>query len=297
MLGSRDLALRYDDIFRLALPVLEASAARLGASGHALAFFDSGGWMLWLGGDPDIAARLTRLDFRPGTRWLADAAADAQLPAAPAERPPLELVVSNRGAPTAPWRCASAPVLAQPAGAWLGSLHVTSRGDAEALAAAGPVADAIEERVRAARSVREHVVEFALRGAAPSDAILAVDASGRLLAATPEARRRLALDAEVPERAREELRDALERAPATDHPELELDWPGVARVRLAVSPVRCEGRAVGGIVRVPVQRAAARPAPPPGAPVPAADGAHGGARYAFDGILGESEAIRAAVAL
>ena len=54
---------------------------------------------------------------------------------------------------------------------------------------------------------------------------------------------------------------------------------------------------MGGIVRVAAPRAAARAAAASGAPASAPAGAHPGARYAFDRILGASEAIRAAVAL
>jgi sigma-54 dependent transcriptional regulator, acetoin dehydrogenase operon transcriptional activator AcoR len=283
-----ELARRLDDTYRLALPVLEASVARLGSSGNALAFFDSAGWMLWLGGDRSVAECLARLDFRPGTRWLGDAPAATPRPAGAADRRALELVVSDRAAPDA-WRCASAPILGRPAGEWLGTVHVTSRGGADALADAGAIADAVEERVRSARSVREHVVDFALRAAGSAEAVFAVDASGRLLAASPEARRRFALDPDVPERVREDLCAALEQAPESSHPELELEWPGAPSVKLAASPVRVDGRAVGGILRATASQAAARPSQPP-APRPAA-------RYAFDRILGESEAIRAALAL
>jgi transcriptional regulator with PAS, ATPase and Fis domain len=290
VLTPGELGLRYDDVYRLAIPVLEASAAKLAPSAHALAFFDAGGWMLWLGGDAGIAERLAALDFRPGTRWYGDASAAGLVATASADRRALELVVSD-GVVTSPqsWRCSWAPVLGRPAGEWLGSVHVTGRGELDELAAAGAIADAVEDRVRSARAVRQQVIEFALRSS-PADAMFAVDSSGRLVAVTAEARRHLPLEGgDLPGSVREDLRAALEQASPAAPPELFLDGPAASRVRLVASPVRYEQHAIGGIVRVVGARAPARPeAAPAGAPV---------ARYAFEQIRGDSEAIRAALAL
>ena len=286
-LTAGELAQRLDDAFWLAVPVLEESAARLASSGQALSFFDSAGWMLWVGGCGAIVDHLAELDFRPGTRWLP--AADP-LAAASADRRALELVVSDRDPPSPEaWRCSAAAVKSRPGGEVLGTVHLTARGDAPDLAAAGAIARAVEERVRSALAVREQVIEFAFRAATPSEAILAVDGGGRLVAASPAARRLLGLQGELPPSVREDLRAALERASAAPDGDAVLEWPGAPQVTLLASAVRLEQRAVGGIVRVAGGRSPSRVAPPSAErPV---------ARYAFEQILGRSEAIGAAIAV
>jgi sigma-54 dependent transcriptional regulator, acetoin dehydrogenase operon transcriptional activator AcoR len=284
-----ELARRLDDAFWLAVPVLEESAARLASSGHALSFFDSSGWMLWMSGCGAIVDRLAELDFRPGTRWLEGASAADPL-AASVDRRALELVVSDRDPPSREaWHCSGAAVEARPGGGLLGTVHLTARGDAPDPAAAGAIARAVEERVRSALAVREQVIEFAFRTAAPAEPILAVDGGGRLVSASPAARRLLGLQGELPPSVREDLRAALERASAAPDAEVVLEWPGASQVTLLASPVRLEQRAVGGIVRVCGGRSPSRMAAPSAErPV---------ARYAFEQILGRSEAIGAAVAV
>jgi sigma-54 dependent transcriptional regulator, acetoin dehydrogenase operon transcriptional activator AcoR len=281
-----ELARHQGDVFRLALPVLESCAARPGTAPHALAFLDPGGWLLWVGGDRGVAARLGALDFRPGTRWLGSPGAPD--PRAAADRRGLELVVPDRAASPAPWRCSSAPVVGRAGGGLLGTIHLTTR-DVGELAGVAATADAIAERLHLALAIREQVVEFAMRTAAPADAMFAVDASGRVLASTPEGARLLAAQGgELPQCVRDELRCALDATPLAAAPEIVLRGRGSPATLLA-APVRCEQRAVGAIVRL---------APGGGAaPAEPRTGGRPAARYAFEQILGASDAIGAAVAL
>ncbi|HEY6002324.1 MAG TPA: sigma 54-interacting transcriptional regulator, partial [Anaeromyxobacter sp.] len=183
----------------------------------------------------------------------------------------------------------AAAVAARPGGELLGMVHLTARGDAPDLAAVEAIARAVEERVRSALAVREQVIEFAFRAATPAEAIFAVDGGGRLLSASAAARRLLALQGELPPSVREDLRAVLERASAAPESEAVLEWPGAPQVTLLASPVRFEQRAVGGIVRVCGGRSPARVAAPSAErPV---------ARYAFEQILGRSEAIGGAIAI
>ena len=142
------------------------------------------------------------------------------------------------------------------------------------------------------------MIEYAFRSAgAGGDGLFAVDRRGRVLAANDAAQRRLSFAGlEVPLPIREALEATLkQRALALDR-EFAVDWqeaPG--KIKLLASPVRYGQQPVGALVRVvatgapsPSRPAAKVQAPPPPPPV---------SRYEFAQILGESEAIRGAIAL
>jgi sigma-54 dependent transcriptional regulator, acetoin dehydrogenase operon transcriptional activator AcoR len=287
---------RSDDAYRLALPVLESSAEHLAQTRSVLSFFDTEGWRLWVGGGDVARERLCGIGIVLGTSCLHAAAACGHA-----------LVVSDAVAPhdgdagevaarrRRPVSCAALVVvpgtreragvvcIAGPAGSLERRMPI----------AAQAVARAVGERLRSARQVREHVVQFALEAAtAAGDALLAMDLSGRVIAANDAARGRLGfegLDAPAPVRQVLGASGALAAAPC----ELTVECPGASgEVRLLVSPVRYERHATGVVVRVLERPMGPRPR------VRGAPASPGSAtRYGFRQILGESAALRAATAL
>jgi transcriptional regulator with PAS, ATPase and Fis domain len=281
---SPELARRSDgDVFRLTAPVLRRLAGEVAASGHVLSFFDAAGWMLWMGGCARNAKRLAEIGFRPGERCHA---MTEQLTGAAGGSEP-----SWVG-----WVTSVAAIAGTSSTTPVGFAHVAAPAPLEKeLVAASTIAHAIQERFRSAVAVREHVVAHSLRiAAAAQDPTFAVDAGGDVIGANDPARDRLALrDTPLPAPIRERLA-ALLAAPATmrgrigTELDLDIEWPGeTGRLKLVVSVIRFEDQAIGAVLRVARRGRPAR-APRRGAP-------H--ARYGFDQIRGESEAIRTTVAL
>ena len=149
----------------------------------------------------------------------------------------------------------------------------------------------MEERIRARQQVRDEVVRHAMRAArSGGEAMIAVDARGRVLQASDAARRRLSLDGgELPRAVRERLVSALHGPEAQGDEELSVEWPGTGdeRRRVACAVVLHERRAAGAILHVPSPRSR-------GARVARQRLA---ARYAFEQILGRSERLDAALHL
>ncbi|HET9599182.1 MAG TPA: sigma 54-interacting transcriptional regulator [Anaeromyxobacteraceae bacterium] len=277
-----------DDVLRLAASTLAEFGAELAASGHVLSFFDADGWMRWIGGSPRNAERLAELGFRPGER--------CHYPAGPTTgsepRAPLEVISDRR------WRCAEG---------WVSSVAPIARPSSPAPAAfvkvaappqlarrqvvtARAIAHVLQERLQSAITVREHVVDYAMGVAAGAHEVaFAIDTAGRLIGATGAARRRLLDGGQVPAVVRARLADLLTGA-AGRGPRLRvIDWPG-GPLRMAVSIIRYHDQAVGAVIRAGAEGRRARDAPEVHALAALA-------RYDFDRILGESEALRAAIAL
>ena len=293
---------RFDETYRLALPVLEEFGARLATSQHVLTYFDAAGWMLSIGGNPRTAERVAGINFCPGANWREEVVGTNGPGTAFTERRPIEVYASEHFVEAwQSWSCSAAPILTPGSGELLGLVDLTgpwTAHDAQALVAARAIAHAVEERLRSALLVREQVIEYAFRSAgAGGDGLFAVDRRGRVLAANDAAQRRLSFAGlEVPVPIREALEATLkQRALALDR-EFAVDWqeaPG--KIKLLASPVRYGQQPVGALVRVvatgapsPSRPAAKVQAPPPPPPV---------SRYEFAQILGESEAIRGAIVL
>jgi transcriptional regulator of acetoin/glycerol metabolism len=298
--GDDELAARRerDEALELAAPALAELAGRLGAEGHLLAFFDADGCMLSIGGDPGAVERAAGIHLCPGASWREEATGTNGAGTALAERRPVEVFASEHYVEACqPWTSAGAPVLspasADPAGAvavagpW--ELHAP-----QALVAAAAIAALVGERLRAAQAVRDEVVRHALRGArAGGDALVAIDGRGRLVSANDTARRRVALDGELPPEVRERLGAALRAAAAAPQDEFSLDWPGGGdeRRRAVCAPVCLGARAVGAVIRV-LSAPAPRVVRATGRPRSGAT-----TRYGFQDIIGRSEPLRAALEL
>ena len=162
----------------------------------------------------------------------------------------------------------------------------------QGLVAAAALASAVEERLRARQEVRDELVRHAMRAARGSgEAVVAVDARGRVLQASDAARRRLTFeDGELPRAVRERLALALRAGEPPGDEELFVEWPGPGdeRRRLVCATVLHERRAAGALLHL--------------APPPSASGGRGArqrltARYGFEEILGRSERLRAALDL
>ena len=130
----------------------------------------------------------------------------------------------------------------------------------QAILVAKAVARAVEERLRAAVTIRDEVVKYAFRAAHDSgDALVAVDARGKVVAANDAATRRRILEAgALPPPIRAALTAALRggrSAPAAS------STSSRRMDRRSSSPVEYDGTWVGAIVRVPApaQGGAARP--------------------------------------
>ncbi|WP_242393484.1 sigma-54-dependent Fis family transcriptional regulator [Anaeromyxobacter oryzisoli] len=286
-----------DEAYVAAGPVLEAFSARLREAGHVLALFDAAGWLLHLGGDPAVADALATANFRPGASWREDATGTNGPGTTLVERCATEVFASEHFVEAwHGWTSAAAPILVPGSDAPVGVVDLTAPWDAPAppaLATAAAIAAAISERLRARQAVRDGIVRYALRDARDSgDALVAVDARGRVLEANGAALRRLALeDGELPVDARDRVLAALRGAAGAGDDALPIEWAGHGgdRRRAFASVVTHEGAAVGAILRVLPPATTARAAR--GAPSPAA------MREAFAPIRGRSEAIRAAIDL
>jgi transcriptional regulator of acetoin/glycerol metabolism len=301
LVSDEELELRRerDETLAVAAPVLAGFSAILAESGEALAYFDADGCMLSIGGDLRTVRRAAEIHFCPGARWTEDAAGTNGPGTSLAERRPVEVFGSEHYVLAwRAWASASAPILAPGRAEPVGVVDITGPSEAhdrQALLAAAAIASAVEQRLRAILGVRDEVVRHAMRSArASGDALLAVDARGRVLAANDAARRRLSLDGELPPEVRERIAAAL-RAAGADAPEEELsmDWPWGAddRRRVVCSPMRYGERPIGSLVRV-------LPAPAPRT-IRASARPRSGAttRYGFQDIVGRSERLRAALDL
>jgi transcriptional regulator with PAS, ATPase and Fis domain len=281
---------RRDTSCRLALLVLEEFAARLPA-GHVLSFVEAAGLIRWMRGDGAALAQLAAAGLRPGARCPSDAPRASGPGDAAPERRTLELV-GPATRDQALWSCSAAAVSA-PGGEPFGIAHVAARTALGEHVAATAVARAVEERLRAARSVRDHVIAFALRSAAPGDALVAVDADGGVVDANSAGRRWLGPDGG---RIKEHLvagLQAAERGGLDADTDLSPSGPGAVGPRLIATPVRYEQVLLGAVVRV-VGGGAHRAVVARAAGAPTAALA---ARYASEQILGASRGVRAALDL
>jgi sigma-54 dependent transcriptional regulator, acetoin dehydrogenase operon transcriptional activator AcoR len=286
-----------DDAHRLALPVLREFGERLAPLKHVLAYFDPAGWMLSVDGDPRVAERVAEINFCPGANWSEASVGTNGPGTALAERRPVKVFATEHYVEAwQSWTCSAAPILDPDTGVALGLIDITGPWQSHqvhALVAARAIAQAIQERLRSARLLRDQVVEYAFRAAEGGDeGLIAVDHRGRALAANDAVRRRLAFEGlDLPSPLLSALESAL-MPPGRSDRELSVVFPKAGTVRLQARPVRFDGELVGAVVRVApaaVPRAAARLASP--------RVVAGATRYDFDKILGRSEAVGAALKL
>ena len=275
-----------DEILKLALPILHEFADIL--SDHVVTYLDQDGWLLALLGDPRIIEQVRDIHFTPGVNWSEESAGTNGPGTALATGQPLEVFASEHFVQAwHSWSCAAAPVRDRREARPVGLVDVTSPWELQsrqALNLAKVIARAVEQRVHSVQSVRDEVVRHALRAARNAgDALVAVDALGRIVAVNDAAERRgLAPARALAPAAQQAVKGLLTASPAPD---------GEVHVRLPEGPgilaaVQHEGATVGAILRLARPPKSARPAHE--AP---------SARYRFEGILGESQARRRALDL
>jgi transcriptional regulator of acetoin/glycerol metabolism len=283
-----------DDVLALATPILRDFAGRLGLSDHVLAFFDREGFMLSIDGDPGVVEGVKEISFMPGVSWSEDSAGTNGPGTALASGKAVEVFASEHFVTAwQSWSCAAAPVRAPGEAAPVALVDITGPWEVQrrqAILVAKAIARAIEERIRAACCVRDEVVRHAFRAAhASGDALVAVDATARVVAANDAAGRRAITEAgALPPLLRAAfLRAVRARRPGGD-PDLRLELAGGREVIASV--VEYDRTPVGAILRAPA------PAAPRGA-APSRARAAPCARYEFGRILGRSEELRDAVEL
>ncbi|HSD22108.1 MAG TPA: sigma-54-dependent Fis family transcriptional regulator [Anaeromyxobacter sp.] len=265
VLSSDALAERCerDEALALASPILRDFAARLALSGHVLAYFDGDGWMLTIDGDRRVVELVEDINFRPGANWAEDAAGTNGPGTALAAGKPLEVFASEHFvAALQPWSCAAAPVMAPGLSTPVGLVDITGPWEVQrrqAILVAKAVARAVEERLRAAVTIRDEVVKYAFRAAHDSgDALVAIDARGQVVAANDAATRRRILEAgALPPSIRGALAGVLRGARPGHGGEIHHEPPNGGPAFVA-SPVEYEGTRVGAIVRIPAPSSAAR---------------------------------------
>jgi len=280
-----------DDVIHLTSSMLAEFGTELAASGHVLSLFDADGWMLWMGGSAQNAERLAELGFRPGERCHYPAGPS------PASEPRALEVISNRR-----WRCAEgwvssvAPIAGPCSPAPAAFVKVAAPpplSKRRHVVAARAIAHVLQERLHSALTIREHVVDYAMEVAAGAhEAAFAIDTDGRVIGATDAARRHLGLGGgPTPDAIRERLAALLATTGERQSRDLAIELPGgTGLVKLVASIIRYRDRPVGAVFRAGVEARRSRAARALHAPAAVA-------RYGFDHLLGDSEALRAAIAL
>jgi transcriptional regulator of acetoin/glycerol metabolism len=290
--GELEERCRRDPAFRLAQPILEEFARRLGSIQHVLAYFDAAGWMLSIQGHQPAVDGVAEINFAPGACWSEASAGTNGPGTAIAEGRPVEVFASEHFVEAwQAWSCAGAPVFRPGEAAPVGLVDITGPWEAhhpQALVIAKAIARAIEERLAVAASVRDEVIRFAFRGARGRDEpLLAVDESGRILAANGPATSRIGLaEGRLPPDLRLEVDRLVGGAGEADR---EFAWRDL---RLVAQPVLHQGCPVGAVLRAVREETGASHRPRGQARLAAP-----ALRWGFDQILFESVAMRQAVEL
>jgi transcriptional regulator of acetoin/glycerol metabolism len=279
-----------DTVLHIASSILDDFAARLDLSGHVLAYLDAEGCMLTIDGDQRVIDRVADIDFRPGANWAEDSAATNGPGTALAEGKSIEVFASEHFVTKwQSWSCAAAPIFSPGEERPVGLVDITGPWEVQrrqAILVARAIARAVEERLRAAKGVRDEVVRHALLSLRNSgDALFGVDLHGRVIGANEAATKRIVSGGSLPQEVKKTLADFLRkcsRLPPGEAPIQTADG-----TTLVVSPVQYEGASVGAIVRAPPSRTGVRAGP---ARAPST-------RYEFARILGRSEPIQRAVEL
>ena len=282
-----------EDCLRLAAPILRDFTQRVRLRDHVLAYFDGEGYLLAIDGDRRILERLAAIGLSPGVSWAEESAGTNGPGTALAARKPVEVFAGEHYVSAwQAWSSAAAPIRVVGSPAPAGVVSMTGPWEVrrrQGVTFVSAVARAVEERLRAARAVRDEVVRYAFRAARDAgEALVAVDSQGRVIAANEAAARWNVLDSGHLPPAMGEAVAGLMRATSTrSDGDVRVDLPdGPPAI---VSPVSYEGSRVGAIVRLSASPAGRRR---PGLPDRAAP-----ARYDFACVLGNSPRVRHAVEL
>ncbi len=279
-----------DTVLQIASTILEDFSARLDLSGHVLAYLDGEGWMLSIDGDQRVIERVAEIEFRPGANWAEDSAATNGPGTALAEGKAIEVFASEHFVSTwQAWSCAAAPVFEEGDERPVGLVDITGPWEVQrrqAILVARAIARAVQERLRAAKGVRDEVLRHAFLALRNSgDALVGIDAKGRVIGANEGAtKRRLVTAGALSPLLKKAVADVLCGARP---PGAEVPIQGPDGKMLVASPVQYDGTSVGAILRavatITVHVAPARTQP--------------SARYEFSRILGKSPTIQRAVEL
>jgi sigma-54 dependent transcriptional regulator, acetoin dehydrogenase operon transcriptional activator AcoR len=287
----------WNEVLRLAPGVLQTFADGLSLSDHALAYFDSEGWMLSILGDPVMVDRLEEISFRPGTSWSEESAGTNGPGTSLATGKPVEVFASEHYvAAWQPWSCAAAPIRVPGSSTPVGIVDLTGPWEVrrrQALMVVKAIARAIEERIHAVIGVRDEVIRHALRSAHESgDALVAIDSLGRVIAMNDAAsRRRLVVSGgALPPDLRGTLIRTLRSPAPVSREDIRLELPG--GLPAVATTVQYEGAAVGALLRVQATGSTRlRPREPD------RTNARPSTRYDFGSILGKSPPFLQAVDL
>ncbi len=283
---------RRDPAWRLARPILDHYATRLGSARHVLAYFDAAGWMLSIQGHPEVVEGVAEINFAPGASWSEESAGTNGPGTAIREGRAVEIFASEHFVEAWHcWTCAGAPVFAPSGGPPIGLVDITGPWEAhspQALALAQAIAREVEQKLVVAQGVRDEVIRFAFQAArGRGDALVAVDGEGRILAANGPATTRIGLEAG---RLPPDLRSRAEEVVlGSGHDELVVEW---RNQRIVAQPVLHEGCPVGAVIR-----AEATPPSLPRSAARRASAAGPGTARAAPRIIFESDAMRHAIEL
>ncbi len=279
---------RRDPVFRLAEPVLEEFAQRLGSVHHVLAYFDAAGWMLSLQGHQGVIEGVSDINFAPGACWAEESAGTNGPGTAIREARPVEVFASEHFVEAwQTWSCAGAPIFRPGESVPVGLVDITGPWEIcspHALVLAKAIARNVEARLAHAQSVRDEVIRFAFRtGRGSSEPLLAIDTEGRILAANAAASARIGLPAgRLPADLRQIADPLLTASPGADR---MVEWRDL---RLLAQPVLHEGCPVGSVLRaLGPSGATARSRP--------AQRRNARVRWSFEKILSECGALEAAL--
>lgn len=290
LLDGLELRSRRDEVLSIAAPILRDFSDRLSLSDHVLSYFDAEGWMLWIDGDARIVEQLRSIRFQPGTNWAERSAGTNGPGTSLATAEPLEVFASEHYVEAwQAWSCAAAPIMLPGSSAPLGVVDITGPWEVrrrQALVVVKAIARAIQERLRAASSVRQEVVRYAFRAARESgDALVAVDLKGRVIAANAAASRQRLVEAGGLRHGMDGLlSEALGGQLVGDRDEVLLQAPCGSIVAAAV---RHEGSLIGALLRMHEGESPKRARQATASPV----------RYDFGRILGQSSSLQKAVRL
>ena len=184
------------DWFSVAQRTLEPHLPLIEESGHVVTLFDRDGRMLASAGDPHTLARLEGIHFMPGSNWAEEIVGTNGPGTALASGQAVHVVGAEHFCEAwHAWHCAAAP-LKLPGGTVVGALDVSGeriKATPWALRTARLLASLVEQALWAQLaewrlSVMARFGELLARY--PNDAVLAVDATGTVIAANPAARAR-----------------------------------------------------------------------------------------------------------
>ncbi len=184
------LAREASDWCELAESVLTPQLEVVQGSGHVLTLFDADGRMLCSAGDPFVLEQLDDIHFIPGSDWSEAAAGTNGPGTALATGKAVHIVGSEHFvAAWHPWHCAAVPIHG-PGNELLGALDVsgpTQRADPRILQLARVLGVTVEQALLARSYRRQSLVlsRYAeLTARYSGDALVALDASGRVLQST-----------------------------------------------------------------------------------------------------------------